>query len=155
MKTVEEQVREYLKAHNVLQLATASSDGQPWVCNVHYYSDDGLNIYWISTPDRRHSLEIAANPKVAAVIKVHENTPEEDYVIGVSVEGTAELLGTSVLPEIIDAYCKKQSKKPETQADLHADKAPFKFYKFTPISFVVFNTKDFKGDPRREWKLGE
>lgn len=154
MKTMEEYIREYLKSNNVIQLAT-SADNQPWVCNVHYYSDKDLNIYWISTPDRRHSLEIAKNPKVAAVIKVHENTPEEEYVIGISIEGTAELLGASVDPAVVDGYGKKHAKKPEMIADIKADKAPYKFYKITPKNFVIFDTKNFEGDPRKEWKVGE
>lgn len=91
MKPMKEYIREYLQTNNVIQLATAK-DGQPWLCNVHFYADHDLNIYWRSTTERRHSKEIADNPKVAAVIKVHENTPQEDYVIGLTIEGTAELL---------------------------------------------------------------
>lgn len=149
---LEKSVREYLKTNNVMQLAT-SKDDKPWACNVHFYADADLNVYWVSTPDRRHSLDIKANPNVAAVIKIHENTPEENYVIGLSLEGTAELLGSSVSPEIIDGYCKKHAKDPKVNADLKADKAPFKFYKITPNNFVIFNTRDFDGNPRQEWSV--
>lgn len=152
MKPVEEYVREYLNTNNVLQLAT-SADGQPWVCNVHFYADGDLNIYWRSTVERRHSQEIASNPKVAAVIKVHENTPEEDYIIGLSVEGTAELLAEKTDHAIVDAYCKKLGKDSEACAKIKSGTDPNKFYKITPKNFVVFNTKDFEGSPRKEWRL--
>lgn len=154
MKTVEELVREYLPASNVIQLAT-SVNNQPWACNVHFYSDEDLNIYWISTPERRHSEEIAQNPKVAAVIKVHENTPKEGYVIGLTIEGTAELLAETVDPAIVDAYAAKHAKDPKMMADIKAGTNPNKFYKLTSRSFVLFSTSDFTDNPRQEWKVGE
>lgn len=152
MKTAEECVREYVKTNNVIQLAT-SMDGQPWICNVHFYADDDLNIYWRSTPERRHSKEIAANPKVAAVIKVHENTPEEDYIIGMTVEGTAQLLAEATDHAVVDAYCQKLGKDDEARAKMKDGTDPNKFYKLTPKNFVIFNTRDFEGNPRQEWKV--
>lgn len=135
-----------------MQLAT-SKDGQPWLCNVHFYADDGLNIYWRSTTERRHSKEIAENPKVAIVIKVHENTPEEDYIIGMTIEGTAELLAEATDHTVVDAYCKKLGKDTKTAEAIKAGTDPNKFYKITPKNFVVFNTRDFEGNPRQEWQI--
>lgn len=57
-----------------MQLATAVND-QPYLCTVHYYSDDNLNFYWSSKPFRRHSGEIEQNPKVSTYVLIHENTP--------------------------------------------------------------------------------
>ncbi len=150
MKTVEECVREYLKTNNVIQLATAK-DGQPWLCNIHFYADDDLSIYWRSTTERRHSKEIAANPKVAAVIKVHENTPEEDYIIGMTVEGVAELLAEATDHAVVDGYCEKLGKDDAAKAKMKDGTDTNKFYRITPTNFVVFNTKDFEGNPRQEW----
>lgn len=152
MQQIEELIREYLKTNNVIQLATCI-DNQPWLCNVHFYADDDLNIYWRSTTERRHSKEIAQNPNVAAVIKVHENTPEEDYIIGMTVEGTAELLAEETDHAVVDAYGKKHGVAPEKIEAIKAGTDPNKFYRITPKSFVVFNTRDFEGNPRQEWSV--
>ncbi len=78
MAEAQELIRQYLPKINVMQLAT-SVDSQPWLCIVHYYSDEDLNFYWISTPERRHSQEIKDNQKAAAAILVHENNPSKLY----------------------------------------------------------------------------
>ena len=148
---LEELIREFLPSKNVLQLAT-SVNNQPWVCNVHYYSDDDLNMYWISTPQRRHSEEIKQNPRVAVVIKVHENTPNENYIIGLSAEGTAELAGRD-LGQINEAYMKKLDKPAQLMADIKDGSNPHEFYKFSPTKFVLFDTKNFPKEPRQEWKI--
>src|SRR5665811_1000246 len=107
----EEIVRQQLPQVNIMQLATAS-DGKPWACNIHYYSDDSLNLYWISTVERRHSQDIARNPQVAATILVHGNTPEENYAVGISVEGTAELIGEQIDRQVGQGYIQKHGKDP-------------------------------------------
>lgn len=147
----EELIRKYLPTKNVMQLATAR-DNQPWSCNVHYFSDDDLNLYWISDPTRRHSLEIKDNPKVSVAIKIHENTKQEDYVIGITLEGTGELM-PEFNEEVAQAYCDKHSKGDSFVEEMREGKRPFKFYKLTPTNFVLFSSKDFTGDPRREWSV--
>ncbi|HSX53143.1 MAG TPA: pyridoxamine 5'-phosphate oxidase family protein [Patescibacteria group bacterium] len=146
----EEAIREYLPTGNVMQLAT-SVDGQPWVCTVHFYSDDNLNLYWISMPDRRHSKEITQNPKVAATIMVHENTKDEPYVIGITIEGTAEFIGEYANEQIGKGYVEKHHIGPEFLSDIQSGKNPNKFYKLKPSNIVMFNNKDFPDNPRQEW----
>ncbi len=147
----EEKIRKYLPTKNVIQLATAR-DNQPWACNVHYFSDEDLNLYWISEPGRRHSLEIQDNKKVAAVIKIHENTEQENYVIGIAIEGTAQEM-ESFDETIAASYRDKLSKGESFVEDMKSGKKPYKFYKLTPKKFVLFDTQDFTGDPRKEWIL--
>lgn len=148
---VEELIRKYLPTKNVMQLATARNN-QPWSCNVHYYSDEKLNVYWISEPGRRHSLEIQDNPKVSATIKIHENTATEDYVIGLAFEGTAELV-QEFDESIAYAYQKKLSKDANFVEDMRNNVKPYKFYRLVPSKFVLFNTKDFPDDSRQEWSM--
>jgi uncharacterized protein YhbP (UPF0306 family) len=136
-----------------MQLAT-SLNGQPWVCNIHFYSDDNLDIYWVSTLERRHSLEIKQNPKVAATILVHLNTPDEPYVIGITVEGEAELLGEVVDSEVGAGYVIKHSKDDHFLADIADGKNPHRFYRLKPFSIVLFDTKHFPENPRQEWLPG-
>lgn len=148
----EELVKKYLPTVNIMQLAT-SSNNQPWACTVHFYSDENLNLYWISTLERRHSQDIKLNPKVAATIMVHENTAEEDYVIGVSIEGTAELLAEKIDDATVQAYISKLSMDTAFMAKVKAGKDAHKFYRLTSSKIVIFDNKDYPDNPRQEFSI--
>lgn len=83
-------------------VATASSDGVPWISPVFYGYDEDYNIYWISDKNSKHSQLIRQNPKVAIVIfnsqapegegdavymeaKVYELTDENEVKEGVKI----------------------------------------------------------------------
>ena len=149
---VEELVKKYLEQINVMQLATCSDD-QPRACTVHYYSDENLNFYWISTLARKHSQDIKQNGKVAAAVLVHENTPSENYVIGISVEGVAELIGEHLDKKIGNGYVAKLGKDSNFLPDIASGKNPHKFYRLTPSKIVLFDNKNFPDSPRQELKL--
>lgn len=147
----EELIKQYLDQVNIMQLATAV-DNQPWACTVHYYADDALNLYWVSTLERKHSQDIAKNPKVAAAIMVHENTLAEPYVMGISTEGTAELIAQNVTDEIAAGYAAKHGKDSDMPA-IAAGKHAHKFYRLKPSRIVLFDNKNFPEDPRKELRL--
>jgi uncharacterized protein YhbP (UPF0306 family) len=147
----EELIKQYLEQVKVMQLAT-SINGQPWVCTVSYYSDKDLNFYWISTIEREHSQAIAQNPKVAAAIVVHEGTPEERYIIGISLEGEAELLGEQIPVDIGKSYIEKTGREPSLLSDIALGKKPDKFYRLKPSKIVLFDTKNFRDNPRQVWQ---
>ncbi|MEK7594298.1 MAG: pyridoxamine 5'-phosphate oxidase family protein [Patescibacteria group bacterium] len=128
---------EYLPKARIMQLAT-SVNGQPWACNLHYYSDSELNLYWGSSPQARHSQEITQNAKVAAVIMIHEDSPEEKYVIGVTYEGVADYIGEPD-PELVSDFEAKLDRKPSG------------LYRIKPSKIVLFDNKDFPDSPRQEW----
>jgi hypothetical protein len=103
--------------------------------------------------DRRHSLEIEQNPKAAITVKVHEDTPEEKYVIGISAEGTTTLMEENEVGKIGRQYIAKLDKDPKLLDDILADRGPFKFYKFVPTKLVLFDVKNFHDNPRQEIDL--
>jgi uncharacterized protein YhbP (UPF0306 family) len=148
----EEFIRQYLEHVKLMQLATSAND-QPWACTVHYYSDKELNLYWISTLEREHSKAIAQNPKVAAAILVHENTADEKYIIGMSIEGKAELIGEQIPLEIGENYVQKIGREPSLLVDIASGKNPHKFYRLKPSKIVLFDTKNFRDNPRQEMVL--
>src|SRR5438552_15277179 len=88
---IEKIIREYLP-HVVHMSLGTSKDNKPWVCEVHFAYDEDLNLYYRSTPARRHSQEIADSPNVAGTIVKAVGLGE--FCKGaVYFEGTAELLG--------------------------------------------------------------
>lgn len=150
--TLEEILRGHLPKIKALQLATSVGD-EPWICNLHFYSDEKFNLYWVSTRERLHSKQIAKNPKVAASVLLHLNTAEEDYVIGATFSGKAELLGEIVDPEIRDGYQQKQATSDGFLNAVADGSNPHKWYRLTPSKIVLFDTKHFPDDSRQEVEL--
>ena len=147
----EELIKQYLGQVNIMQLATAVND-QPWACTVHYYADEDFNLYWVSKLEREHSQDIRENPKAAAAIVVHENTPEEPYVIGISVEGTAEMLDDKVSREVVEGYVDKHGKD-SSMSDIASGNNPHKFYRLKPSRIVLFDSKNLPDSPRQELQI--
>lgn len=152
MQDIKKLLQEYLKQAKVMQLAT-SVNNQPWVCNVHFYSDEDLNFYWCSLSTRRHSQEIEQNPQVAVAIKIHEDTQTEHYVIGIAVEGKAEVLTDEEIKKIGQLYINKLDKDPKLVEDILTGKTHNKFYRLTPTHSVLFDTKNFPDNPRQEYTI--
>jgi uncharacterized protein YhbP (UPF0306 family) len=66
--TPQETARRIIDANNYLTLATADSDGLPWASPVCFTPDGGVDFYWVSRPDTRHSRNLAERPEVGIVI---------------------------------------------------------------------------------------
>jgi uncharacterized protein YhbP (UPF0306 family) len=66
--TAQDTARRIIDANHYLTLATADRDGRPWASPVYYTPDGGLDFYWVSRPDSRHSRNLTERPEVAIVI---------------------------------------------------------------------------------------
>lgn len=55
-------------ALNYFVLATADRDGTPWATPAYFRSDEAGDLYWVSSPQSRHSLNIADRDAVSATI---------------------------------------------------------------------------------------
>ena len=146
--------RGYVPTKNVMQLATCA-DNQPYAVNIHYYSDDDLNIYWISAEGKRHSLEIAKNNKACAAIKIHENTTDEDWVVGISIEGEAELLGLNFSEDVAKGFQTKLNKTDEAMKAILDGSAPYKFYVLRPKTITLYDNKSFPDSPRKTFSVAD
>lgn len=79
-------IKEVLEKGYLMSLATVDDEGV-WVADVIYIFDDDFNIHWMSKPNRRHSLAIEKNPKVAGTITVSGQGEDN---MGIQFEGLAE-----------------------------------------------------------------
>lgn len=145
-------VKRYLPQVNIMQLATID-DGKPYLCTVHYYSDDDLNFYWISRSNRNHSQHIVKDPSVAAYVLVHENTQQENFVIGISIVGTAELFSSQASKSIREAFIKKHNKPSDYLDNVGSENDPEQFYRIKPSKIILFDNQNFPDEPRQEIKL--
>jgi len=99
MKDLRELVVQYLEEQKLMQLCTVGQGGQPWACNVWQASDADLNIYFFSAVNRRHSLEIENDARVAGALAL-PHKPSDKYARGLQFEGIVKKL---VDPEEVKA----------------------------------------------------
>lgn len=140
-------ILDHLKNVEVMQLATVNGD-QPAVCNVHFYADDNLNLYWLSNIATHHSKNLAANPKAAVAMAVNTEMP----LIGVQLQGEAVECDAAANETALRAYAARHHREEWVQAILDGE-GDNRAYKFTPHTLGVFDLKNFPKDPRQEWPL--
>ena len=82
-----------------MTLATADEAGLPWASPVWYAVADYREFFWVSSPEARHSRNIAVRPQVAIVIfdsRAPEATAQAVYVSAVAEELAGEGLARGI-----------------------------------------------------------
>jgi pyridoxine/pyridoxamine 5'-phosphate oxidase len=57
-----------IDANLYMVLATADANGRPWATPVYFANSGYAEFFWVSSPDRTHSRNIAARPQVGIVV---------------------------------------------------------------------------------------
>ena len=97
-----EHARSLLDRTAYLTLGTVGPDGRPWTSPV-YFAAAGLDtFYWTSTPDSRHSRNLAAHPPVSLV--VFDSTVEPYHGRALYAAGTARELAADEIGVALTAY---------------------------------------------------
>ncbi len=147
----EKLVAEYLEDSRLMQVATVDGD-KPWICTVYFVCDERKNLYWMSTPERRHSKEIKNHNKVAVAIVVKHDWP----IIGLQVEGVAEMItDIDEIESVASKYVAKYGVGKDFVKNYKAGTAQHRLYKVTPKAMVLFDEVNFSGDPRQAIGLSE
>jgi uncharacterized protein YhbP (UPF0306 family) len=60
--------RAIIDSNMYMTLGTADENGRPWVSPVYYAPERYLDFYWVSSPEAKHSRNLAARPEVSIVI---------------------------------------------------------------------------------------
>ena len=91
--------RQIVDANLYLVLGTADEEGRPWATPVYFAHRGYRELFWVSTPEARHSQNLAARPDVSIVIfdsTVPINTGRAVYMAASAAEvtgdGRAEIL---------------------------------------------------------------
>lgn len=145
---VEKIVRDNIDKTVHLSLATTSGE-RPWICEVHFAYDEDLNLYYRSLATRRHSEEIAENPKVAG--NIIDNYPLNAEIVGLYFEGNCQMLIDTADQEVA-ARC--LSLRLKTDDDMVAEAAQddgHKLYKIAVENWYVFGR--FGQDRGQKYKL--
>ena len=105
--------RTIIDSNRYMVLGTADPDGHPWVSPVWFASEDYKHFHWVSSPDARHSGNLAARPEVA--IAIFDSTVPVGGAQAVYMSGRAEELtgdelerGSEVFGRLVGGGCRTQ-----------------------------------------------
>jgi pyridoxine/pyridoxamine 5'-phosphate oxidase len=73
-----------IDANSYMTLATADEHGNPWASPVWYASADYREIIWVSSPQARHSQNLALRPELAIVIFDSQQRPGTGEAVYIS-----------------------------------------------------------------------
>jgi Pyridoxamine 5'-phosphate oxidase len=91
--------RAVVDSNSYMTLGTADESGRPWVSPVWFAHSAYREFFWVSSPDARHSINLAARPDVGIVIFDSQVSPAAAEAVYVSARAE-ELSGDEVEPGI-------------------------------------------------------
>ena len=155
MSTAERrEVDAFLGRHRTASLATADDDGQPHAANVQFVHDEAWRLIWVSSPQSRHSRQLASRP--AAAVTIYAPTDDPAQVHGVQMHGHVAA-GVAIdrpgWDTLWDRYRAKFSFVQTSEA-LRAAVERQQFYVFTPTWLRWIDNRRRFGW-KVEWRLDE
>ena len=85
-----------------MALGTADETGRPWVSPVWFASEDYTRFHWVSSPDSRHSRNLAVRREVA--VAIYDSSREPGTAEAVYMSGWAEELTGDELERGIELF---------------------------------------------------
>jgi uncharacterized protein YhbP (UPF0306 family) len=133
------QISALLDVHHVMSLATRGPGG-PHAANL-FYARRAFVLFWVSDPASRHSVELAADARVAATIA----TDYSDFpsIKGLQVAGRAERIAdqdarSDARRHLEQRYSFLQAAA-QAPAELHAAYERADFYRLIPHRIVLID----------------
>jgi nitroimidazol reductase NimA-like FMN-containing flavoprotein (pyridoxamine 5'-phosphate oxidase superfamily) len=140
--TDEEFARTLIDASDYMVLATADEHGAPWASPVWFAHAGYREFLWVSTPDRRHSHNIAARPQVG--IAIFDSTVAPGTGRGVYVEARAERLDGHELDGGLAVYGRRETERglaPFTREELE-EGARLRLYRAVATEITVSGPRE-------------
>jgi len=93
-----------LRSQSTLALATTGDNAQPCLAPLFYIVDPALNLYWLSSPNSRHSRNLARDPAASAA--VFRPTQDWNEICGVQMRGKVALIDDPLRRRaLVKTYC--------------------------------------------------
>ncbi|MCS7251358.1 MAG: pyridoxamine 5'-phosphate oxidase family protein [Anaerolineae bacterium] len=143
-----EAVLDFLSHRSTMTLATADESGCPYAASVYFVHDEGLRLYFLSSPESRHARHLTARSEVA--VTIHGEPWDWRTIQGLQLTGTANPVED---PEEWERVMIRYREKFPFVRELPQALAHAFLYRVTP-NWVrwIDNTKGF--GYRVEWRLG-
>lgn len=103
MNDLPNRIHAFLARHNTMTLATVDADSTPQAAAVFYAADEALNLYFLSSPNSRHSVNLVRQPRVAAT--VYADNQAWQTIQGLQIQGTVRIVeGAAELARSVRVY---------------------------------------------------
>jgi hypothetical protein len=139
-----------IESNLYLVLGTADEAGQPWVSPVYYAPAAYRGFFWVSSPEAKHSRNIAARPEISIVIfdsTVPVNTGQAVYISAVAGEPDGDKLAQGI--DVFSRRSVAHGAGKWTLDDVQAP-APLRLYLATAVEQYVLG----EGDRRVPVEIG-
>jgi Pyridoxamine 5'-phosphate oxidase len=125
--------RAIIDSNSYMTLGTADASGQPWVSPVWYAPAGYRELFWVSSPEARHSRNLETRPELAIVIfdsTVAIGTGGEHavYMSAVADQPTGDQLDRGI--EIFSRRSEERGGRAWTREDI-LPPAPIRLYRAT------------------------
>jgi uncharacterized protein YhbP (UPF0306 family) len=130
----------FLDAHHVMSLATVGAQG-PHAANL-FYARDGFTLLWVSDPRTRHSLELGADPRVAATVAPDYQDFAE--IRGVQISGEAHRLRSTLQSDRARALLEARYpflQRLSSRTDIQQAYESAEFYRLLPRRLVLIDNR--------------
>lgn len=130
-----------------MTLATADSDGLPWVSPVEFVCDENLAFYRVSMTNARHSQNVRANLRAASSIYDSTQIPGVSMVQGLYGEGPVEEIAPSELESIKPAVIRwiswrdvdRGTPRPIVEGRLDDPDSPWRTHRIVPSALYALD----------------
>jgi hypothetical protein len=102
LKELADHARSVIDANRYMALGTADEAGNPWVSPVWFASEDYRNFHWLSSPDAKHSRNLAVHAEVA--IAIFDSSVPVGGAQAVYMKGQARELTGAELEQGLEVY---------------------------------------------------
>lgn len=134
-----------IRGAKTMQLATVR-EGKPWICSVYFVLHE-QKFYWLSFPERRHSMDIVDDKNVAITIALKQDKP----VIGVQAEGTADRVSdVDEMTSVLTVYIEKYGQGKDFVQRFLAGENQHQLYRMTPNRVMLFDEYTSRKTPYRD-----
>jgi nitroimidazol reductase NimA-like FMN-containing flavoprotein (pyridoxamine 5'-phosphate oxidase superfamily) len=134
--------RAVFAANRYMVLGTADADGRPWTSPVWYAREGYEELYWVSSPQARHSRNIATRPQISIVVFDSQVAPGSAAAL--YMQATAQELTGPELDRGMAVFAREdaaQGLPPWTLADVTAP-AKHRLYRATVTEHWVLGPHD-------------
>ena len=127
--------RNVIDANHYMTLGTQSADGRMRLSPVYYTAARYTDFYWLSSPEARHSRNVAEHPGVELVI--YDSTAAVGEGRAVYVTATARRIGDEEVGDVIgEAFLARAGARAFGADELRGD-ADLRLYVATTASWDV------------------
>jgi nitroimidazol reductase NimA-like FMN-containing flavoprotein (pyridoxamine 5'-phosphate oxidase superfamily) len=121
--------RAVIDSNSYMTLGTADESGRPWVSPVWFAHSGYREFFWVSSPDARHSRNLATRPEISIVIFDSQAPPAGAEAVYLSAK--AEELSGEELESGIEIFSRKSEADglPAYSREDVVEPAPLRFYR--------------------------